>query len=71
MKKKIIINIEKVDDGYVLEQDGYYEKIDGCLCGNSEIVKVWKTIDGVINYARYYADVINLPYGDIITIKRK
>ena len=65
------IIIEKIDNEYCIYQDGCYEKIDGCLNGDSDTVKSWKTINGAINYCRHYADEITLPYGDVITIKRK
>ena len=69
MKK--IIKIEKGDDNlYRIKQDGYYEKIDGCLNGDSDIVKTWKTEIGAIGYCLCYADVIELQY-KTITIKRK
>jgi hypothetical protein len=71
MKEKTIVEIVKTEEGYVIEQDGCYEKIDGCLCGNSEIVKYWKKPQGAINYCLSYADKITLPWGDVITIKRK
>ena len=69
MKKKIKIEKGK-DNLYRIIQDGHYEKIDGCLCGNSDIVKTWKTEMGALGYCLCYADIIELPY-KTITIKRK
>uniref|UniRef100_A0A6M3LLE7 Uncharacterized protein n=1 Tax=viral metagenome TaxID=1070528 RepID=A0A6M3LLE7_9ZZZZ len=71
MKIKNKITIEKGSDKlYRIEQDGYYEKIDGCLNGNSDIVKTWKTEIGAIGYCLCYADIIELRH-KTITIKRK
>ena len=65
MAKQIIEIIKTEYNTYKILQDGHYEKIDGCLCGNSEIEKEWKTVMGAFGYCIHYADVIKLPTGSV------